>query len=52
MLTRKSKYEQRYCKEKSKNDTFSEIMGEERNVQVRLYEFVVCPSIVWKDTST
>ena len=41
------------AKEKSsRNDSFSEVMGEERNVQVRLYGFGVCPSIVWKDTST
>ena len=38
-------------KEKGRNDTFSEVMGEESNGQVRLYGFDVCPSLVWKDTS-
>ena len=35
-----------------KNDTFVEILGKDRNIQVCMYGLGVCPSIVWGDKST
>ncbi|KAF4373057.1 hypothetical protein F8388_019239 [Cannabis sativa] len=39
-------------KEKTMNDSFSEIMGGEKHGSVRMFGFGVCPSDVWKDKST
>ncbi|KAF4391391.1 hypothetical protein F8388_008002 [Cannabis sativa] len=39
-------------KEKSMNDTYSEIMGKERYGSVRTYGFGVCPSDVWENKSS
>ena len=39
-------------KELTKNDTFAEVLGKDRNGQVRMYGLGVCPSTVWGDKST
>ncbi|KAF4404070.1 hypothetical protein G4B88_014526 [Cannabis sativa] len=39
-------------KERSMNDTFSEVMGKEKYGSVRMYSFGVCPSDVWENKST
>uniref|UniRef100_A0A803Q0I7 Uncharacterized protein n=1 Tax=Cannabis sativa TaxID=3483 RepID=A0A803Q0I7_CANSA len=39
-------------KEKSMNDTYSEIMGKKRYGSIRIYGFGVCPSDVWENKSS
>ncbi|XP_060973369.1 uncharacterized protein LOC115724912 isoform X2 [Cannabis sativa] len=39
-------------KEKTMNDSFSEIMGGEKYGSIRMFRFDVCPFDVWKDKST
>ncbi|KAF4383348.1 hypothetical protein G4B88_023922 [Cannabis sativa] len=51
-LQEKEELNEDASKEKSMNDTFSEVMGREKHGSVRMFGFGVCPSDVWKDKST
>ncbi|KAM6597103.1 hypothetical protein CsatA_007627 [Cannabis sativa] len=51
-LQEKEELNEDASKEKSMNDTFSEVMGREKHGSVRMFGFGVCPSNVWKDKST
>ncbi|XP_060968083.1 uncharacterized protein LOC115715614 isoform X4 [Cannabis sativa] len=51
-LQEKQQLNEDASKEKTMNDTFSEVMGREKHGSVRMYGFGVCPSDVWKDKST
>ncbi|KAF4384433.1 hypothetical protein G4B88_028507 [Cannabis sativa] len=51
-LQEKQQLNEDASKEKTMNDTFSEVMGREKHGSVQMYGFGVCPSDVWKDKST
>ncbi|XP_060972607.1 uncharacterized protein LOC133038462 [Cannabis sativa] len=51
-LQEKQELNEDVSKERSMNDTFSEVMGKEKYGSVRMYGFGVCPSDVWENKST